>query len=451
MPRRWKGGPPKARRPKKTTMTIPSKSNNDHVVPAPSDPNADALTLYLLHALCVSAESAGVVRDLVHGHITDNASCVYDSQKLFETAMDRVPHATKDVSGAFFEAFESVRNMPIPGIHEIKEIIFKEVDIAVSEVDYHGMCHAAAEALTARFPHTVHTAIQTRAPLPNKAAARFPQSRSMFMLQDSRIISWSSQPDFLKMAELVTKIHDSKISQDTSKRDLEQACKTMVSRIVREATSPDLTFALCAAASAVMVQALFECNPKKYMGTPIRDDCDQLAWAISDAGGLSLEKATIITDGMLEGALQYRRDPDQAAGEVAVRAIRTAHMWVSMRVGVVMFHGLFGLLVGAAWAASSDKDRFEDMYKTALEAAGDMDPDIHYLFNPLLQFISDSKFDELDTQVRDFFYGASGYTLDEWAKMVQELNYKDAALLPENAPLMKAYRSKYEAVKCVEI
>lgn len=451
MPRRWKGGPPKAHRHKKTPMATPSKSSDDHVTLAPSNPNADALTLYLLHALCVAADSAGAVRDLVHSHITDDMGCVYESQKLFVTAMDRVPYATKDVPGAFFAAFESVRNIPIPGIHEIKEIVSREVDKTAPIMDHPGACHAAAEACTARFPHTVRTVIQTRAPPPNKAAAPFPQSRGMFRLQDSRTISWKSQPDVLKMAKLIIKMHRSKISQDVSRIDIEQACKTVANRVVREAAGPDLTFALCAAASAVMVPLLFDCNPKKYMGTPIQDDFTQLAQAISDAGEISLEKATIITDAMLEGALQYRHDADQAAGEVTVRAVRTAHMWVSKKVGAVVFHEIFGLLAGAAWAVSSDKNRFEDMYKTALEAAGNMDPDIYHLFRPILEFALEYELYELDTLVWDFFYDASGYTLDEWAKMVQELNYKDAALLPENAPLMKAYRSGYEAAKRVEV
>ena len=415
-----------------------------------SDSGTDALSMHLLNIMRSAIESAGAVRDLVHQDITEDAHSARTSKRLFEKAMDEIPHAPSDVQAAFNKAFRKAQPMPVPGIKETRDIILEEMDMRSYFLEHHGKCHAATEAFAMTFPDGVRMAVQPHRKPSNKNAIQFPQSRIAFMMNDPSKLRWDPPPVFAEMIKIFQMANDitipDKNKKDITKVAFKKAYGIATRKIIERATSPDPTFALCAAAAAVMVASILDYGIQAYLHSQAKRDHTLLAQAISQAGDLPLETAALIPKAMLEGARIYRDNTEEAAGEVAVRAIRTAHMWVSRRAGTAVFCGIYELIAGATWAASTDTVRFENMYKRALKVAGNMDPRIKLLFNPLADDESDID-DELDLGIWDFFYGASGHTLDEWARIAGTVDYKAAALLPENAPMMDLYRSYYEESK----
>ena len=161
-------------------------------------------------------------------------------------------------------------------------------------------------------------------------------------------------------------------------------------------------------------------------------------------GGIPLERATLIADAMIEGAAAHPGDPAGASGELAALAFREAHMQVSWGAAAAVFKALFGIAAGGLWTISDDRDRFDSMYETALRAAGRMNPDMHHFFERMSS--EDIKRPKgMDTYVWDFFYGASGLTIQMWADLAAGIDYRAAARLPEHARIMDVCRAHYKA------
>ena len=414
--------------------------------PTLSDPHEMALAIILVDILCRAVEGAGAVRDLVHQYITEDWRAVKIGQKLFEASMDQVPNAPQNVREAFLDAFQTAHAMPVPGVEQTRKIILEELEVSTKLIGRIGICHTAAEAFAGAFPNGAQTAIQTRGRPPYQNSAKFPHTRDPTYALKGRQASWRSLPDLMTLARIYQKTHSACMS-GTDVDDIEgdafgHACDGVLSRTAEQATAPDPTFALCAAATATMLPTISEHYIGVYLHKFAKNDCSQIARAISDVSGLPLERAELIPNAMLEGARVYPTNTVESTGEVAVRAIRTAHMWVSLRAATVVFQNIYGLAVGAAWAATPDRGRFESMYERALETAGRMDPDIEYVFN-IMADLSDPELDKMHTAMWDFFYDASGHTLAQWAEVAREVDYRSVALLPENAPIMEAYRAYY--------
>ena len=414
--------------------------------PTLSDPHEMALAIILVDILCRAVEGAGAVRDLVHQYITEDWRAVKIGQKLFEASMDQVPNAPQNVREAFLDAFQAAWAMPVPGVEQTPKIILEELDVSTKLIGRIGISHAVVEAFAGEFPNGAQVAIKTRGRPPYQNSAKFPHTRNTFFAQKPRQAIWHSLPDLMTLARIYQKTHSICMSgtnvEDVEGDAYEQSCSAVLSRMTDQATSHDPTYALCTAATAAMLPTMSKHDIRTYMRRSAKKDCAQIARAISDVSGLPLERAEIIPNAILEGARVYLNDTYQSNGEAAVRAVRTANMWVSMRAATVVFQNIYGLAVGAAWAATPDRDRFESIYERALETAGRMDPDIEWIFNPLVD-LSDPEFDEMETAMWDFFYDASGHTLAQWAEVAREVDYRSAALLPENAPIMEAYRAHY--------
>ena len=410
------------------------------------DADAVPLAILLAYILGKTVEGAGAVRDLVHQDITEDWHDVTETRRLFEAAMDAVPEAPADVGGAFQKALRAASKELVPGVDAANKIITEEMNDRMYQVARNGMFGAASDAFAAAFPGEALAATGA-APPPEKDSVPFHQRRSIHFMRRSREPTCHLRPGMRALHQIALRAYDAGASgagvAGKAKEALERSGRAATWRTVAQADIPDATFGICAAAAAV-IAALIRGRDFRYLVGPLREDCARIAREMSNAGGISVEQAALITEDMRKGALECRNDPIGAAGEVVARARSMAQMRFSRSVATVSFQAMYELMVGAVWAASGDRSRFESVYESALKAAGSMDPDIHHLFDPLNDE-ADAKPEMMSMDAWYFFYDASGRDMSEWAEIARRADYRGAALLPENAPIIDAYRSFHEA------
>ena len=259
-----------------------------------------------------------------------------------------------------------------PPPRPILEVVGEEVEKSMSRLARFGINQAAADAFAAAFPAEA-------AGLAGGPGGRSKGRARLDHLSALARVFRTAAPDGRKAWP----------SDRPAEVAFERAALAAASRTAAEAAGHrDPTFALAASASAVMIASIPD-DLRAYLRGPARTLCAQLSVAISSTGGIPPERASSIPAAMLEGALECRGDALEASGEVAVRAVRTAHHWASDRAAASAFRTFYGLAAGGAWKAARDRGRFESIYGRALEAAGGLDQTVHYAFRcargPLLE------------------------------------------------------------------
>ena len=404
-----------------------------------------ALTITLFSAMCGAIESAGVVRDLVHQQITEEDAEVRAGTRIMQAAMEQVPDDSQGVREAFLNAFRAARSAPVPGVDATRQIVIEELEKVEHRIGDAESLYAAISLFAAEFPDDVLAAVQTP-PAAKAGLLDFPQSRHDHNRRSHKL-SCRPPPRFSPFQQILEVVYDA-LRSDAQVRRIRRGIpakpwRAAAQKIAERAAAPDATFALCAAAAAVLVPRMQD-RGMRYMGESIKRDCDQIAAIMSEAGRIPLKRATLVTDAMLEGASAYPDDPTEASGEATVRAFREAHMQVSWGAAAVVFEALFGIAAGGLWTVSDDRDRFDSMYASAIESAGRMNPDMHHFFERMDdEDVKRPK--DMDTHIWDFFYGASGLKIEGWAGLAAGIDYKAAACLPEHARMMDACRAHYKA------
>ena len=398
-----------------------------------------ALTITLLFAMCDAIETAGVVRDLVHRQITEADAKARAGSRTLQAASEQVPDDSQSVREAFLKALLAAKSVPVPGTDATRQIVIEELERVGRDGGTAGRIYAAAGAFAAAFPENALAAIRTR-PVPKDGMADYPQNRHDYNADHQ--VSCPPPPGLSAYQRILKAVYDADRSDARARRIRKSApAKSWLAaaqKIAERAAAPDATFPLCAAAAAVLVPRMQD-RRMRYMGEPIKGDCEQIAAIMSEECGIPLKRATLITDAMLEGVSAYPEDPAKAVGEAAVRAFREARMQASWGAAAVVFEALFGIAAGGLWTISGDRDRFGSMYGTALRAAGRMNPDMHLFFGPLHD--DDMKRPkDMDTRVWDFYYVASGLKIEGWAELAAGIDYRAAARLPENAGMMDECR-----------
>ena len=409
----------------------------------PGDAEEMALTITLLYVMCDAIESAGVVRDLAHQQITEADAEVRAGTRILQVAMEQVPDDSQSVREAFLNAFRAAKSVPVPGVDATRQIVLDELEQFGRYPGIAERIYAAAGAFAAAFPDEALAAIRTR-PVPKDGIVDFPQSRRDYGKYHQ--VSCPPPPGLSAFQRILNAAFEATWS-DARVRRIQKSAPTkswmaVARKIAEHVAAPDATFPLCAAAVAVLVPRMQD-RGMRYMGESIMRDCDQIAAIMSEEGRIPLARTTLITDAILEGASAYPDDPAEASGEATVRAFRETHMQVTWGAASVVFGALFGIVAGGLWTASDDRDRFDSMYETALKAAGRMNPDMRLFFERLDD--DESKHPEdVDTHVWDFFYGAAGIPMEEWAYFAAEMDYKAAARISGNARMMDECRLYYE-------
>lgn len=382
------------------------------------DPAVAALALSQSVVLRKTVELAGAVRDRVYGRLTEHEPVFKATNRVFTAAMDALPHAPDHVDAGFARAFRAAASLPDPVAGSIREIVREEVEKSLPYLAYWGANQAVADGFAVAFPDEADALIK-------RSSGRPKLDHLSMLAQVFRTAVPRDPPGWPP--------------DGRTKAAFDRAARAAASRAADEAWgSGDSTFALAAAASAVMVASIPD-DPRDFLRRTAPGICGNLSGAISLAGGPQ-ELASAIPAAMLEGALEYPDDGPEASGEVAVRGLRTAHMWASARSAISAFRTVYGMAAGAAWTTAGDRARFESIHDRALEAVGWLDPVVHYAFDPFTKHSwKELPFDDADEDVWEFFYGASGRTMAEWVEVVRGVDYRAPALSPENAALIGVY------------
>ena len=409
---------------------------------SPGDAEEMALTITLLCAMCRLIETAGVIRDLVYQQITEVDAEIRAGARILQAAMEQVPDDSQNVREAFLKAFRAAKSVPVPGVDATRQIVIEELEKFGQYPGVAERIYAAAGAFAAAFPDEALAAIRTR-PVPKDGIVDFPQSRRDYGVD--RQASCPPPPGLSAYQRILDAAYGA-VRSDARVRRIHKNTPTkswlaVARKIAEQAAAPNDTFPLCAAAAAVLVPRIHD-RGMRYIGEHIKRDCYRIAAIMSKAGRIPPERATLIADAMLDGASAYPDDPAEAASEAAVRAIGEAHMQVSWGAAAAVLGVLFGIVASGLWRASDDRDRFDSMYWTALRAAGRMNPDMHLFFERMNdEDVKRPK--DMNTRVWDFFYGASGLTMEEWADLVAGADYKAWGSIPENGRMMDECRLYY--------
>ena len=386
------------------------------------DPDVAALALSQYAILRKAIVQAGAVRDLVYTSLTEKEHIFKVTTRMFNAASDALPYAPDRVDDGFARAFSAARALPDPVTREVRQIVKEEVKGTLYSLVYWGISQAVADGFAAVFPDEAGAltgASQGR----SDRQARL--QRLSMLAQVFRAAAPRGLPDWPL--------------DDRARAAFDRAALAVASRAADEAWDPgDSTFALAAAASAVMTVSIPD-DPQDFLHHAAPGICKDLSRAISLAGG-SQELASSIPAAMLEGALEYPYDGVNAAGEMTVRSIRTAHKWVLTRPTVVTFRTIYEMAAGAAWATAGDRIRFEHIHNRALGMAGRLDAGIHYALDPFTEHSwEELPFDEVGEDIWKVFYGTSGYTVDEWVEVARMADYRTPALSPKNGALIRMY------------
>ena len=406
------------------------------------DSEGAALTITLLCAMCRLIETAGMIRDLVHYQTTEADAEIRAGTRILQVAMEQVPDDSQGVREAFLEAFLAAKSEPVPGTDATRQIVIEELEQFGQYTGIAERIYAAAGAFAAAFPDYALAAIRAR-PAPKGGIVDFPRSR--YDYGGYHQVSCPPPPGLSAYQRILDAAYGA-VRSDARARRIQKSAPTkswlaVARKIAERAAAPDATFPLCAAAAAVLASRIHD-RGMPYMGEPIKRDCYRIAAIMSEEGSIPPERATLITDAMLDGAFAYPKDPAEAASELTVRAFREAHMQVSWGAAAVVFEALFGIAAGGLWVVSDDRDRFDSMYGTALRAAGRMNPDMR-LFFVRMNDDDMKRPKDTDTRIWDFFYGASGLTIGGWANLAADIDYRAAARLPEHARMMDVCRLYY--------
>ena len=386
------------------------------------DPDVAALALSQHVILRKAIVQAGAVRDLLYTSLTEKESIFRVTTRMFNAASDALPHAPDRVDDGFVRAFSAARALPDPAAKEVRQTVKEEVEGTLYSLVYWGTSQAVADGFAAAFPDE---AVALTGTSQGRSGQQTRLQHLSMLAQVFRAAAPKGLPDWPLDAHARTAF--------------DRAARAVASRAADEAWDlGDSTFALAAAASAVMTASIPD-DPQDFLHHAAQGICKDLSRAISLAGG-SQELASSIPAAMLEGALEYPYDGVNAAGEMAVRSIRTAHKWVLTRPAVVTFRTIYEIAAGAAWATAGDRARFEHIHNRALGMAGRLDANIHYALDPLTEHSwKESPFDEFDEDLWKVFYGTSGYTVDEWVEVARMADYRTPALSPKNGALIRIY------------
>ena len=410
---------------------------------SPGDAEEMALTITLLCAMCRVIKHAGAVRDLVHRQITEEGAEILACARILQAASEHVPDDSPSVREAFLKALLAAKSVPVPGIDATRRIVIKELEKFEQYPGIVERIYAAAGAFAAAFPENALAAIRAR-PVPKDGMADFPQSRHDYSA--GRQVSCPPPPGLSAYQRILNAAYGAVRSDARARRIRKNApAKSWLAaaqETAERAATPNATFPLCAAAAAVLMSRIRD-RRMQYTGEPIKGDCEQIAAIMSEVGRIPPERATLITDAMLEGASSYPDDPAEASREAAFRAFREAHMLVSWGAAAAVFLVLFGIAASGLWTISKDRDRFDSVYGAALRAAGRMNPDMHLFFEHMNdEDVKRPK--DVDTRAWDFLYGASGLTTEGWADLAAGMEYRAAAPLTESVRMMDECRLYYD-------
>ena len=386
------------------------------------DPDVAALALSQSVVLRKMIELAGAVRDTVYGCLTDHEPVFKATNRMFTAAVDALPRAPGSVDAGFARAFRAAGSLQEQAAGAIREIIQEEVKESMVYLAHWGANQAVADRFAATFP--------------DEAIALAKQSSGR-----------RSGPVRLNHISMLAQMFQTAVPRGPPGWPLDEGSMTVFDRAASAAASraadeawdaASPAFALASAASAVML-VFIQDNPKGFLRRAAPGICSNLSKAISLAGGPQ-KLASAIPAAMLEETRRHHSNVLKASWKVAVRGLSEAHTWATTQCAISAFRAAFGIAAGAAWATAGDRARFESTYDQALEAAGMLDPGVHYAFDTLTKYSWEKMpFNDAYEDTWQFFYGASGCTMAEWVKVAQGIDYQALARSQENTTLIGVY------------
>lgn len=385
-----------------------------------SDPDVLAMTLYMSVILRESIEMAGAVRDLVYHALTQERRFIARTTAMFDKAADAASRAPDDIGRGFAAALAAAVDMQDPAAAAITEVVCEQVENSTAHLPYYGANQAVAAAFAAASPDEAADMAGGRARLDH-----FGDLARVFRACMRRgPAGWPLK--------------------DPAGAAFERASGAAASRAARAAVADcGNVFAVAAAAQAVLVERIPD-RPRRFLEREAAGICGEISAAISRTGAPQ-ERASEITAAMLDGARWYPHDGAEASGEVAVRAVRVAHHRAPQAAARAAFCAAYSLAAGGAWTAAPDRDRFESAHGRALDSAAGVDRMIRYAFDKLkARSWKEPPFEDAYEDMWEFFSGASGLSVSEWAGMAQKADYRAAATAAENAALIKAYARAHD-------